>query len=407
MPTNVRSSTTSNPPEFTMWIIERLQRNCGKRTFPINTPKIQNVNFGLLEKSTNTVSRSYAFDSLREALYYQQQVGGKISKVSSFYDEEVDNGNDDVGEYIEKESDKKYYCLTVSDRATLRNGYIYIKELLLQHHNHKMHEDYSALITNHIDVWSVKTDAFTIRKDHLSLAKKVLQFNDHIGGWRHEKGKHIVEPRDEHKAKVNTLMPIPVFKNDTLSIEDEWDTKQIAEGIVKHNPLMIRSKYAGGGKSHIAKHFSKLGYKTLFVVPQNNLSQNIPDDAVTTNKFFSIPVGDGDKLPEFDHSQYNVIVFDEIYMNGLRVLNCIRGFVNNPDKIIIGAGDVKQLPPVCDDLTNTRNAGEYVDECIDQIFKYNILLKVCKRLGPKDDPKANKNREILDSMMICGYIVFH
>ena len=88
-----------------------------------------------------------------------------------------------------------------------------------------------------------------------------------------------------------------------------------------------------------------------------------------------------------------------IYMNGLRVLNCIRGFVNNnPDKIIIGAGDVKQLPPVCDDLTNTRNAGEYSDECIDQIFKYNILLKVCKRLGPKDDPKANKNREILDRM---------
>ena len=48
--------------------------------------------------------------------------------------------------------------------------------------------------------------------------------------------------------------------------------------------------------SHILKYFSKLGYKTLFVVPQNNLSQNIPDDAVTTNKFFSIPVGDGDKL---------------------------------------------------------------------------------------------------------------
>ena len=135
---------------------------------------------------------------------------------------------------------------------------------------------------------------------------------------------------------MNTLMPIPVVKNDTLSIEGEWDTKQIAEDIVKHNPLMIRSKYAGGGKSHIAKCFSKLGYKTLFVVPQNNLSQNIPDDAVTTNKFFSIPVGDGGKLPEFDHSQYNVIVFDEIYMNGLRVLNCIRGFVNNnPDKIII------------------------------------------------------------------------
>ena len=112
---------------------------------------------------------------LTEALYYQQQVGGQINKVSSFYDEEVENGNDDEEEHIEKEGDKKYYCLTVSDRAALRNGYVYIKELLLQHHNHKMHEDYSALTANHIDVWSVKADAFTIRKDHLSLAKKVLQ----------------------------------------------------------------------------------------------------------------------------------------------------------------------------------------------------------------------------------------
>ena len=153
---------------------------------------------------------------------------------------------------------------------------------------------------------------------------------------------------------------------------------------------MIRFKFAGGGKSHIAKYFSKLGYKTLFVVPQNNLPQNIQDDVVTTNKFCSI---NGDKFPEFDHSQYNVIVFDEIYKR-LRVLNFIRGFVNNnPDKIIIGAGDVKQLPLVSDDLTNTRNAGEYFDECIDQIFSIRFFLKVCTRLGQKDDPKANKNRE--------------
>ena len=173
---------------------------------------------------------------------------------------------------------------------------------------------------------------------------------------------------------------------------------------------MIRSKYAGGGKSHIAKHFSKLGYKTLFVVPQNSLSQNINDDAVTTNKFFAIPVGDGElrspsgrsregeKLPEFDHSSYNCVVFDEIYMTGTHILNRIREFVKkNPNKIIIGAGDVKQLPPI-EDLTNTRKPDEYADECIDQIFKYNVMLTICKRLGPQGDPTAEGNRKILDMM---------
>ena len=73
-----------------------------------------------------------AFDSLREALYYQQEVGGKINKTTG-YDE-----ND-------KELDRKYYCLTVTDRVALRNGYTYIKELLLQTHNHKIQEDYANL----------------------------------------------------------------------------------------------------------------------------------------------------------------------------------------------------------------------------------------------------------------------
>ena len=69
---------------------------------------IANVNFGLLEKCTNKSSKGFAFDGLREALY----IG---------YDLESD-----------KELDRKYYCLTVTDRVALRNGYIYIKELLLQ-----------------------------------------------------------------------------------------------------------------------------------------------------------------------------------------------------------------------------------------------------------------------------------
>ena len=165
--------------------------------------------------------------------------------------------------------------------------------------------------------------------------------------------------------------------------------------------------------SHIAKHLSKLGYKTLLVVPQNSLSQNIDDEAITTTKLFAIPVGDGEKLPEFDHSRFNCIVFDEIYVNSIYILNRIREFVkSHPDKIVIGAGDVKQLPPI-EDLTNTSKPSqamisrlffeeglpdEYADDCINQIFKYSMMLKICKRLGVKDDPKANENRKTLDSM---------
>ena len=328
---------------------------------------IANVNFGLLEKNTNKAHKSYAFDTLKEALYYQNKIGGKINRISGMYVDEIELPNGET-DFVEKEMDKRYYCLTVTDKATLRNGYIYIyiKELLLQHHNFKMHTDYTKLTENHIGVWSVKTDAFVIRKDHLRRAKNLIEFSDRIGGWRHEKSKNIAEPTEQWAPKNNELIAIPVFNNETRPIENEWDTESIAKDIVTHNPIMIRSKYAGGGKSHIAKHFSKLGYNTLFVVPQKSLSQNIDDDAVTTNKFFAIPVGDGEKLPEFDHSSYNCIVFDEIYMNGTHILNRIREFIKrHPNKIIIGAGDVKQLPPI-EDLTNTRKLDEYADECINQ-----------------------------------------
>ena len=51
-------------------------------------------------------------------------------------------------------------------------------------------------------------------------------------------------------------------------------------------------------------------------------------------------------------------------MSSPHILNKIRVFANNsPDIIIIGAGDVKQLPPI-EPFTNTQNAGEYIDKCI-------------------------------------------
>ena len=42
---------------------------------------------------------------------------------------------------------------------------------------------------------------------------------------------------------------------------------------------MIRAKYAESGKSYIGKHLEKMGCKTLFIVPQNMLKQDIECEA--------------------------------------------------------------------------------------------------------------------------------
>ena len=128
------------------------------------------------------------------------------------------------------------------------------------------------------------------------------------------------------------------------------------------------------------------------------LKQEIDCEAETLNKFFSIPVFKGDSLPPYDYSGYKVIVFDEIYMASPYILNKIRVFCeNNPNLIIIGAGDVKQLPSI-EPYTNCQNVDEYVDSCMDIIFKHNILLKISKRVGDKDTEEGEINRKKLDKM---------
>jgi hypothetical protein len=178
---------------------------------------IVNVAVGMLGKGTNKCQRSLDFESLSEAVYYQNLWGGRINKVSGFYDDkelvEMTDGyieeleeekgrkiiwdscdDDGIGQYqfggynhghykfkdgkyydvikVEKETETKYYTLTVSDKKELNNGFRYIHELVLQRHNFKMYQDYQKLISKKVKVHSVKTDAFIIDKNDIQKAKK-------------------------------------------------------------------------------------------------------------------------------------------------------------------------------------------------------------------------------------------
>ena len=97
-------------------------------------------------------------------------------------------------------------------------------------------------------------------------------------------------------------------------------------------------------------------------------------------------------MEAFDHSRYDCIVFDEVGMGGMYVLHRIREFVKKHanDKIIIATSDGKQLPPI-KDTTSTRDHETYLNECIDQIFKYKIYLRISKRLKIRSDKIKLKN----------------
>ena len=73
-----------------------------------------------------------------------------------------------------------------------------------------MYSDYKKLTDNGIDVFSVKTDAFTIKSTDLDNAKACIEFNNDIGGWRCSKEENIHLPTDAYKYQFNYEMKITV-----------------------------------------------------------------------------------------------------------------------------------------------------------------------------------------------------
>ena len=262
----------------------------------------------------------------------------------------------------------------------MTNGFRYIKELVLQRHNFKMYQDYFKLINSYVKVYSVKTDAFIIGKKDMKKAKKLIDFSQDIGGWRTENNKQVSPPSDYYKKKPSEIPTIPAYQNERLPTPDEYDTQSNCENIVECGGcVFIKGRVPGTGKSYIGEYMKKLGYNVLFVVPNNKQLQEVKSEAVTYNKFFSIPVETGESLAYYDHSNFDGIVFDEMGQIGGYVLNKIRHFINtnSDDKIIIGTADGKQSQPIVDE--------KYLNKCLNQIFKYKIYLKICKRVKTEED----------------------
>ena len=159
-----------------------------------------------------------------------------------------------------EEYGNKYYILDIKDQTDLMDGFRYIKELLLQYHNYKMYDDYTKLIDNDINVYSVKTDAFTINKNNLELAKQILKFSTDIGGWRLSKDNNIKLTPNDMKYINNKLIDIIEPKTTTIQLQDEWDVDEIADNLIKYEHVMIRADVPGAGKSYAAKHLQYRGY---------------------------------------------------------------------------------------------------------------------------------------------------
>lgn len=374
---------------------------------------VANTIIGLLEKSINRATKSKIFTDLATAKHYQIQFGGEITEIKQYeeikkYIQSPLDYNTNSGESVHFEADftgEKLYILTQSVSATLHNGFHYVKDLVLEHHNFAMYRAISKLRQHNISIFSIKTDALTIRSEHLELAKELLDFSPGIGKWRHSKtGADIKFPTKPLHNFDNKLIQIskPEINNIPITIEQEYDTEYICKEIVeKHRTLLIRARYAGSGKSYICEFMRDLGHKVLFVCPTNELAEKYGEDGITINRFFGFGISAEDNkfMHRFNASEYDTIVFDEIFFNSVKVLTRVLHYVNkNKDKIIIATGDTQQLPPV-EASTNQFDYKHYLNFCADQIFPNQIFLEDIKRI--KDPMMKALAIQIYDKLLSC------
>jgi hypothetical protein len=188
-----------------------------------------------------------------------------------------------------------------------------------------MYDAYKKLKEADVNVISVKTDLFVIEPEHIDLAKSVLTFSDKVGEWR--VSKELFKPLEQadYATVENELQQFEEtnITANRIELKDEWDVNELCNHILTNKRLMIRAKFPGSGKSYVCEHLAKLGNNVLFVCPTNRLAQKYKKHGVTTNKFFGIGFKKDDEdessikteisVKHFDHSEYNIIVFDEIY----------------------------------------------------------------------------------------------
>jgi len=140
------------------------------------------------------------------------------------------------------------------------------------------------------------------------------------------------------------------------------------------------------------------GHNVIFVCPTNVLAEKYKEHGCTLNKFLGIGLTEETKIARFDDTNYDTVVFDEIFFYSIRRLARIKKYCDdNPEKIIIATGDTKQLKAI-DVISNQLDYDTYADYCVDSIFANRMMFNENKRLKKKKDKMLLKQfkTEIFD-----------
>ena len=358
---------------------------------------IVNKTTGLAEKKYNTNHVCKVFQDYAEAQHYQLRYGGKIYSLQQCSHDPV-NEDLSVEEFLLKYGNvsfepaygEKIHVLVIEKKKQLLNGFRYIKEMIYNHMAIKMFTLFNEVVSKGIVSMGIKTDAILVTEAKEEL-EKLFHFDaSKKGGIKFESGKFCANKRVTQTS--NSPFDIKPLKIWQPTIKNEWKYDEFQElfdfeendGEARMN-WFLGGPYPGVGKTHAVSSYK--GHEILFVPPFNTLAQETKDvkghDACTVHKLLGI-FGDGQqyaKVQRTNIEKYDCICFDEVLLNPPFILQKIDLFMKSHPKIkFFTTGDTDQLQPINFNYNNVTNRGQYMLNCIAQMFPNQITLKIPKRV---------------------------
>ena len=118
-------------------------------------------------------------------------------------------------------------------------------------------------------------------------------------------------------------------------------------------------------------------------------------------------------MSEYDVSEYDCIVFDELALCDIEMLGLVYRYMNNhKQKKFYATADTNQNKPIKYNINNINNFSEYHQKCLYMLFPNVVMLKENKRLKNKEDRDKlkqlkedifNKDIPIIDTFKKNGF----
>ena len=341
---------------------------------------IFNHAIGMFNKSSNKNTFTAVSDSREEANKLRKEYTGRIIPI-----------------HLEEE---KVYMNYVEARRETIDGFKMISHLIYDIANKRLFDLKKKVEMAGIKVLKCNTDCLMLEKDD----DKFKTFYDANRDMFHPTDIGKLKVKDK-KVGCSRLLEIKRYDNMYQSIrmtsqkehilKDEWDRDEIYKVIDKSNRLIIKADIAGAGKTSALLNYSKSFDKNaLFVCPWNSLCCGLKKDgvqAITLDRLIGLRF-DGESSKEgkgFDVAEYDMIVFDEIYLYDTYKLERIRTFMDTHEEIkFYATGDEHQNKPI--ETLNIQNPKGYYNKIISDMFDCSITLHENKRCVTKEDQEKIK-----------------